>query len=152
MPNLFPLDDNDTNENIEQTEQITKYGKSVKFDFEKGEFIIDPTGRLSEVEGAEAWLEWCKKALNTERYRYVIYSHNFGEEFDTLIEQHLNKQANESEIRRMATECLMANPFTKSVDNFTFTWENDTCYFTCEITNSTDETVTLRGSVVIRNG
>jgi len=111
--------------------------------------VLTPTGKVLEIKGVEAWLEWCNKALLTARYRFLVYSRNHGQEFEELISRHLSRAGNESEIRRMATECLMVDPRIASVGNFSFTWEQDQCYFTCEVTNILDETGTVNGSVVV---
>lgn len=158
MPNLFPLDDSTDTNNSVSLQPVTnqpvtnrEYGKSVVFDFDKGEFV-SLNGQLTEISGAKAWLEWCRKALYTERFKYYIYSDLYGEEFSTLIPQYLTREANESEIRRIAIETLMVNPYTKEVSNFDFDWEDDKCYFTCDVTNILDESVNLDGEVVIRGG
>lgn len=110
--------------------------------------MMTPTGKVSVAEDADAWIEWCRKALQTERYRHVIYSRDHGQEFDGLIGSGLSRSAIESEIRRIATETLMNDPRTAGVDDFSFHWEVDRCYFSCAIKNVRDETGTITGSVV----
>jgi hypothetical protein len=148
MPNLFPLDEDTSTETAETASKVS-FGKSWRFDFENGEFVLTPAGKVTETSDVEAWLEWCKKALITARYRYLVYSRNYGQEFDDLISRHLSRSANESEIKRIATEALMVDPRTASVNNFKFTWEGDTVYFTCDATNTRSETGTINGQVVI---
>jgi len=126
------------------------FGSSVRFDFDAGEFVLTPTGRIAVAEDTEAWLQWCAKALLTERYRYLVYSRSYGQEFDSLMGEGLPREAAESEISRIATETLMADPRTASVRNFSFSWERDQCNFTCEVTNVREETGTVQGSVVNR--
>ncbi|AEE95793.1 DUF2634 domain-containing protein [Mahella australiensis] len=148
MPNLFPIEEETVGE-IAAEEQMQEYGRSWKFDFAKGDFVLTPAGKVMGTSGAEAWVEWCQKTIATARYRYLVYSRDYGQEFDDLISQHLTREANESEIKRITTEALMVNPLTASVDNFTFDWDHDTVYFTCEITNTRSETVLINGQVVI---
>lgn len=150
MPNLFPTEVvTATSELTETQSSQVKFGKSWRFDFEAGDFVLTPTGKVTESQGFEAWLGWCEKALMTARYRYLVYSRNHGQEFEELISRHLTRAGNESEIRRMATECLMVDPRTASVSNFSFIWEEDRCYFTCDVTNVLGESGTVNGSVVI---
>lgn len=150
MPNLFPTEEvTATPEVTEIPANQVQFGRSWKFDFEAGEFVLTPTGKVQETEDVDAWLEWCKKALQTARYRYLAYSRNYGQEFEDLIGRHLTRAGNESEIKRIVTECLMVDPRTAAVENFTFTWEGDQCYFTCEVSNVRGETGTVSGSVVI---
>nr|BDD45990.1 hypothetical protein 7 [bacterium]BDD46358.1 hypothetical protein 4 [Pelagibacterales bacterium] len=147
MPKLFPTnEENSTNET--QDTQV-KFGRSWRFDFNKGDFVLTPTGKVAESEDVDSWLEWCHKAIQTSRYRFMAYSHNYGQEFENLIAKQLTGEGNESEIKRIVTETLMVNPRTKRVDNFTFDWDGDRVYFSCDIYNIRDESATLNESVVI---
>jgi hypothetical protein len=142
MPNLFPTVP--VTVDTAQTQAKTqRQGKSWRFDFTKGDFVLSPTGRVVESEGLTAWLEWCYKALQTPRYRYMIYSTDYGQELEALIPLNLPREANESEIKRMITECLMVNPFTKSVGDFSFTWKSDEVNVAFTVTNVFNENTTL---------
>ncbi|AYO30798.1 DUF2634 domain-containing protein [Biomaibacter acetigenes] len=149
MPNLFPTEEVQAQPETVETASEVSFGKSWRFDFDKGEFVLTPAGKVAETSDVDAWLEWCRKALMTARYQHLIYSRNYGQEFDDLISRHLNREGNESEIKRIVTETLMVDPRTVAVENFTFQWEGDTVYFTCEVSNVRGETETLHGSVVI---
>lgn len=126
----------------------TTYGSTVQFDFEKHEFILSPTGKQKIVTGADAWGEWCVKALCTERFKYLVYSSDYGEEIDTLMGQSKPHAVIESEVRRMVKECLMCDPRTASVDEFSFTWIDDGFIFSCKITNTLGESMTITRTVV----
>ena len=150
MPNLFPEADTTTTTTEEQeTSTQVNFGRSFYFDFNEGEFIKTATGKLQELDDIDAWVEWCRKALKTARYRYLAYTRSYGQEFEDLISRHLTREGNESEIKRLTTECLMLDPRTQSVDNFVFEWNGNEVYFTFEVTNVRNETVTLTESVVI---
>ncbi|MBB6730060.1 DUF2634 domain-containing protein [Cohnella zeiphila] len=148
MANLFPTVDAGV-EAAPADSAPVMFGRSYRFDYEAGEFVLTPTGKIAGAEGTDAWLEWCSKALQTERYRYLVYSRNYGQEFDGLIGLGLSRAGVESEISRMATETLMADPRTASVRNFSFSWENDSCSFSCEVANVRDDTGILQGSAVM---
>lgn len=126
----------------------TTYGSTVQFDFEKHEFILSPTGKQKSVSGADAWGEWCVKALCTERFKYLVYSSDYGEEVDTLMGKSKPHAVIESEVRRMVKECLMCDPRTASVDEFSFTWIDDGFIFSCKITNTLGESMTITRTVV----
>lgn len=145
---LFPTTETSVSPDTAAPE-VVSFGKSWRFDFDIGEFVLAPSGKVITCEDTDAWLEWCMKAVQTARYKFMVYSRNYGQEFDDLISRHLSRGANESEIKRIATECLMCDPRTASVKNFTFTWEGDQCFFTCEVTNVRDESSTLLGKVMI---
>lgn len=117
------------------------------YDFNKQEFVRTTTGKFATVEDDMAWLEWCKKAILTERWRYIIYTSDYGQELEDLIGMSLPKSVIESEIQRIITECLKVNSLTESVENFTFKWEGDSVYFTCEVTNINGFTAKLEGEI-----
>jgi hypothetical protein len=127
------------------------FGRSFKFDFEAGEFVLTPTGRQVETEDTDAWLEWCKKAVQTPRYRFLIYSRRYGEEQSTLIAKSLPRAVAESEIRRMVRECLLCDPRTDKVEAFTFAWdpEHDAVQYSCEVSNKRGQTRNVSGKVEI---
>ncbi|MBE3576872.1 MAG: DUF2634 domain-containing protein [Limnochordales bacterium] len=148
MPNLFPTEPPSL-QPAPPVSKIVPFGRSWRFDFAKGEFVLTPTGRVAESHGADAWLEWCQKALLTERYRYLAYSDQYGQEYEDLMARHLTRAANESEIQRITRETLMVDPRTASVDHFVFEWDGDTVRFTCEVTNVRGEKGVVTGMVVI---
>ncbi|BFH66260.1 hypothetical protein J27TS7_11060 [Paenibacillus dendritiformis] len=149
MPNLFPVDiENDwTEETEEATEPDVAFGRSWRFDFEKGDFVMTPTRKVAAANETEAWIMWCEKAIRTPRYRHLIYSREHGEEFDSLIGKGYSRAVIESEIQRIVTETLMVDPRTASVDGFTFSWSGDGCHFSCRIQNVREETEAIEGRV-----
>ncbi|PYI52551.1 DUF2634 domain-containing protein [Paenibacillus flagellatus] len=153
MPNLFPITGGSPNPTPGTANESSgggqvKFGRSWRFDYEAGDFVLTPTGTVATCTDADAWLEWCKKALCTERYTYLAYSRQYGHEFDELIPRNLTRQANELEIARIATETLKTDPRTSRVDGFSFTWEGERCYFQCEVTNVRGQKARMEGSVV----
>ncbi|SFA83258.1 Protein of unknown function [Cohnella sp. OV330] len=124
------------------------FGRSWRFDFDAGEFVLTPTGKIAGSQDTDAWLEWCRKALATERYRHLVYSRLYGQEFESLIGLGLSRAAVESEIARIASETLLADPRTARVGGFTFAWQGDACSFVCSVTSVREEAGTIEGSVV----
>ena len=149
MPNLFPTAGVSEAKYIDNIASDTaKYGSTVQFDFEKHEFILTPTGKQKTYTGSDAWGEWCIKALATERFQYLVYSDNYGEEIDTLIGKSYPHSVIESEIQRMVKDCLMADPRTANVTNFEFKWLMDGIIFSCMVTNTIGESMTIARKVV----
>jgi len=148
MMNLFPMDGAVGSSEVEIISNEVGFGRSLRFDYRLGEFVLTPTGKVAVSEGTDAWLEWCKKAVMTNRYTFLAYSRNYGQEYETLIGQSLPRGAIESEIKRLTMECLMADPRTKSVQDFSFQWESDRIAFTCTVKNVRDESGIIQGSVV----
>ena len=147
MASLFPTTTT-TAEYPETESTVTSYGSTVRFDFETHEFILSPTGKQTSLTGSDAWAEWCVKAMATERYNYLVYSHEYGEEIDTLLGQSMPHEVVESEIRRMTKECLLLDKRTASIDNFQFEWINDGVIFSCQITNTLGDSLILTRKVV----
>ena len=149
MANLFPTAGVAAAEYTDTAASDTvAYGSTVQFDFEKHEFILSPTGKQKTVSESDAWGEWCVKALCTERFKYLVYSSNFGEEIDTLLGESYPHKVVESEIKRMVKECLMCDARTVSVEAFEFSWIADGVIFSCTITNTLGKSMTLARKVV----
>lgn len=149
MANLFPTVALPDPEIQESKTQEVVFGRNVELDYVEEEFILSPTGRQYKLDETNSWVEWCVKALATPRYKHLIYSDNYGSEFHTLIGQSLSHEAAESEIRRMAKECLLADARTANVDNFKFEWIDDGVMFTCRIVNVRGESRNIGGKVVL---
>lgn len=149
VANLFPEDvENDwSNEQPEEPSSEITFGRSWRFDFKAGDFVMTPTRKVAAADEKAAWVIWCEKAIRTPRYRHLIYSRSHGEELDDLIGKGYSRAVQESEIQRIVSETLMVDPRTASVGQFTFEWRDDSCYFTCKISNVRDEEVVLEGSV-----
>lgn len=108
-----------------------RYKKSVKWDLEKGDFARDGANNLVETDGIDAYMTWCIKMAQTERYKCLAYPNQIGCEFEEAMKKPSTK-ACESAIRRTITEALCINPRTEYVRGFEFEWAGDTlrCSFT----------------------
>lgn len=89
------------------------------FDFDKKEFKVKH-GKYYLVEGNEAIKVWIYKALKTERYIFVAYTKNYGNEISTLIGTVEDEDILFSEISRYIEESLLVNPYIISVGDFIF--------------------------------
>lgn len=88
-------------------------------DFDAGQL----TGK--KVYGLDAIKVWIWMALNTPRYRYVIYSWDHGQEFDDLIGKNYTLEYIHTEMPRMIEECLTVNPYITGVTNYNFIMDSD---------------------------
>jgi len=150
MPNLFPEDvQGESAIGVAAAGAGPVFGKSWRFNFSAGEFVTSASGQVGETSGVDAWLEWCRKALATERYRSLVYGRSYGSEFEALIARHLPRAANFSEIKRIASETLLADRRTAKVDSFAFRLEGDACYFTCKVENVRGAGGTVAGKVAL---
>ena len=87
---------------------------------------VFPDGSHKIVEGDEAIKIWIYKALSTERFRYLAYSWQYGIELRPFIGKVMSVQQRYSEIKRVIVECLMVNPYIKSIDTIDIQHEGDT--------------------------
>lgn len=108
-------------ENETETEQIeeSKIPKEYEIDFKTGQL----TGRI--VKGAEAIKVWIWLVLQTARYRYYIYSWDYGNEFEELIGRGYSEEYINAEAQRMTEDCLLVNENIESITDFSIGMEND---------------------------
>lgn len=99
--------------------------KEYAWDFETDTFIYNKNGQHVIVEGDEAIQIWVYKALCTERFRYLAYSWQYGLEVRPFIGKVMGVQQRYSEIKRIIIECLMVNPYIRSVDSVNIAHEKD---------------------------
>lgn len=126
MPDLFPTFEMPAI--VEQEPSIEpKYPKSYLFDFEKGDFVRDGTGKVLTSDGHTAWVQWCTKTLLTERFSHLAYSFNYGVEIEKAVKEKSRKTI-ETEIERTITEALLIDPRTESVSDFSFEWNGESLF------------------------
>ena len=113
MADLFPFF-GDGVEAQEETE-LPLY-EEVAWDFENNVPRLKD-GSFYIVTGNEAIKTWCYKALMTERYRYIIYSRDFGNELEEMIGESFTPNLTKAESIRYIEECLLINPYIQGVSN-----------------------------------
>ncbi len=117
----------------ESAENELKVYQEFAWDFDKQKFIYDKYGRHVIVEKNEAIKVWIFKALQTERFRYLAYSGQYGLEVEKFIGKVMGVQERYSELKRCIVECLMVNPYIRSIRNLQFETNKDkvVCSFDC---------------------
>lgn len=105
------------------------YKEGYFFNFEKGDFEIDGTGKTKIATDYEAWKQWCNLQLSIERYCYLAYSNIIGVEFENAFSQP-TKKAQESMVEKTITEALLVDPYkrTLKIADFKHSWLNDSLY------------------------
>lgn len=86
------------------------------------------TGRI--VEGVDAICVWAYLALKAKRYKWVIYSWYYGEEFSNLIGYSYSEEYLKSEVQRYMEECLFENEHITGIDNLEVSQIKDKLYIT----------------------
>ena len=87
------------------------------WNFELDRCIYDGRGRHVVVTGKEAVKVWVYKALKTERYEHLAYSWQYGIEVKKFIGKVMQTGDRIAELKRAIVDCLMINPYIKSIDN-----------------------------------
>lgn len=150
MPSLFPETGmvwGDEEDLTGVASEEVRFGRSWRYDYDAGDFVLTPSGKVAAADAHEAWVQWCIKAVKTPRYRHVIYSGlRFGAGGSDRSGD--SRGVMESEIARMVTETLLADPRTDAVDQFTFDWDREQCVFTCRVTSVQDEMFILESEVI----
>lgn len=72
-----------------------------------------------KVSNLEAIKIWVMHAMQTARYRYEIFSENYGSELEELIGTVNDEEYIESELERMIEECLKENSHVMGISEFT---------------------------------
>ncbi len=113
-----------------QAEEVQEIADSVvlreyAWDFIRNDFIFE-NGRQKVAEGLEALKIWAYKALVTERYKYLAYSWDYGQEIANLIGSNISSQFVKSEVKRYIEEAFSVNPHIKGIKNLSTAIEEDT--------------------------
>lgn len=99
-----------------QSSTVT-YGRELDFNFSTGQFVmIDGAPRV--LEGPDALRIWITKTLLTARYRFPIYSFNYGCELEDMIGYDIPRVVLESEIPRVIREALIIDNRIEDVREF----------------------------------
>ena len=125
MPNLLPegyedeiLDPEDLVE-----EKPIGYRNGVAFDYERGDFVRDGRNRMLDSTGIESWESWVINCMQTERYKHLAYSSDFGIELDPVFAASSRAEA-ESILTRQITEAILADDYqrTEYIESLDFNW------------------------------
>lgn len=125
MANLFPEGYEDeviTAEDITSDTPIG-YRNGISFDYETGDFRRDGKNKILDSDGIESWKSWCINCIQTERYKHLAYSSDFGIDLTAAMRAESREEA-ESILTREITEAILADPYarTQYVEDITFDW------------------------------
>lgn len=110
---MLPLNDKD----ILQINESTEPSNTFFIDFEKGRI----SGFIDEKEAVKQAI---MLILNTERYKFLIYSWNYGAELEALVGTH--PDIVEDECERLISEALLQDDRITAVYDFEFSRNRDT--------------------------
>ncbi len=118
----------------QSAEVVPKLGlyKEIKWDFINNVPVFS-NGAPVIVTGKEAVSVWAWKTLHTPRYRYEIYTWDYGCEMESLIGQPYSDELKQSEATRYVKECLLTNPYIVGVNDVTVIFAEDVLTISCSI-------------------
>lgn len=87
--------------------------------------VNEKTKEYIVVEGDEAIKVWIYKTIKIARYRYQIFTTDYGTELEELIGNKYTKGYTESEAIRFIREALMVNEYIRNVNIIDASFEND---------------------------
>lgn len=125
MVNLFP--EGYEEEVLEADDLVTNqpvgYRNGIAFDDSLGDFLRDGKNRLLDSTGIESWKSWCINCLQTERFKHLAYSSDFGIEMDAVFAATSQEEA-ESILTRQITEAIMADPYQRAayIESLEYDW------------------------------
>lgn len=96
--------------------------REYELDFDTGRL----TGRI--VTGVDALCVWAYLALKAKRYKWVIYSWQYGEEYTNLIGYSFDEDYLYSEVKRYIEECLFVNEHITAIEDLTVSQVKEMLY------------------------
>lgn len=123
---IFP----DSNQVSSYSAETSNTGrKTFKFDFSKREFVTNVNNQVLTAEDeSEILKETVSKILYDDRYKYLIYSDDYGNEINNILAQDLTEEVLISEIKRAYTEALAYHPKIESIEDMNVYVENNKIY------------------------
>ena len=122
--NLLPMNGIDENFSAGRSDQTEiRYRNGIAFDYQTGDFKRDGKNKILDSDGIESWKSWCYNCLQTERYKHLAYSTDFGIETDAAFRASSPDEA-ESILTREITEAIMADPYQRTlyIPEIRFVW------------------------------
>ena len=146
MPGIFPQNSAEIVNNIIISSKTPVYGRSPIFLFESGEFKkVD--GRVYIGGGVEVLKNWIEKTLRTERYRYPVYTSNYGVILEELISKGLPYDALLNELKEQITDALLQDIRITGVGSFIFSREKSYLIIQFAVKTFDEETITMEVKV-----
>lgn len=101
-----------------------RYKRAPAWDLKIGDFVRDGAGKILTDTGRDAYMVWCVKVSQTERFAKLAYPSTIGAELEAA-KQEKSMAATELALERTIREAIMVNPRTEYVRDFAFRWEGD---------------------------
>lgn len=154
MPDLFPTGYENEIVTLEDVtdKKETGYRESVFFDPDTNDFVRDGQHRVKSATGTEAWEQWCRNCIETERGVYPCYADWFGIATREAFAAETREMA-ESILIREITEGLQNDPYgrTKYVSDVEFEWvDADALEVSVTAVGIADTTIDITARIDVR--
>lgn len=147
LPDSFIQIDDLENIVTEITEE-PEYKKTYAFDYEKGDFVTDSMNRIVEINTpGNVLTEVVNKILHDARYKYLIYSSDYGNEIDSLLKQDEEYEIFALELERIYEESLIYHPLIESISEFSIERQDDKVFCKFYINGYDDTTILIQEEV-----
>lgn len=103
----------------EKSTAVQEIPREYGIDFQTGRL----TGRI--VEGIEAIKVWVWNCLHSERYRYALYSWQYGVEYEQYIGETITDEYLQSDCQTETEEALLENTYITGISDFEAALENN---------------------------
>ena len=103
----------------EASASVQEIPREYGIDFQTGKL----TGRI--VEGLEAIKVWVWNCLHSERYRFAIYSWQYGVEYEQYIGETITDEYLQSDCQTETEEALLESPYITGISDFEAALENN---------------------------
>lgn len=123
MSDLYPFIIEDKDNAVDNNLELFK---EIGWDYLNDKPLVnEKTKEYIVVEGDEAIKVWIYKTIKIARYRYQIFTSDYGTELEELIGNKYTKGYTESEAIRFIREALMVNEYIRNVNIIDASFEND---------------------------
>lgn len=154
MANLFPEGYEKEVVTVEDlnAEKPVGYRNGIAFDSQLGDFVRDGMHKMLDSDGIGSWKSWCLNCIQTERYKHLAYSTDFGIELEKAMRASSREEA-ESILTRQITEAIMADPYerTRYIEEITYNWIEPDAVAVSVIVHGVDD-VTIDVTAYITRG
>lgn len=117
-----------------QTASVVEMPKEYGVDFETGQL----TGGI--VEGIEAVKVWIWMCLHTQRFRYPLYSWDYGADLEQYIGQTITEDFLNADCEDEIREALTVNPYIEDIEDFKASFDNGYLYISFKAVTKFGET------------
>lgn len=108
-----------------------QYKVGLYFDWKTGDLKIDGRGKIIQAGEKDAWLQWCRKSIQTQYGAFLAYSNAYGADLQYIFSQEDRKSC-ESAIEQEVKNAVMNDPAMRTLDasDFEYEWEGDSVHVT----------------------